>query len=214
MEVSHAISQLRSIVFMAKDSHLESVEWLTPEIEHAEEHLECAVNFLDKIPSEWKSSALAAVPAPAPLLARGQPLLDTHSGPHIAAVPAPALDPAVKESLTVQLVCSICGGPAEFRERENCYRHKGKPWGTLGAAQSFCDKYGYPIEVVAAVPAPAPVDEPVKRTQLDILLDRKCHLENGFGYGAYQDGLTRQKLEEVGAKIAQLTSAPVDEAKS
>lgn len=49
MEVSHAISQLRSIIFMAKDIHIESVKWLTPEIKHAVGHLEQAINYLDKV---------------------------------------------------------------------------------------------------------------------------------------------------------------------
>ena len=43
-------------------------------------------------------------------------------------------------------VCSICGGTAIFHADERVWRHKGHP--AIEFTQSFCAKYGYPIEVV------------------------------------------------------------------
>lgn len=72
----------------------------------------------------------------------------------LAAVPAPVC----RDSLHTEFSCSICGSPAEFIKSEGIYRHKGHPGDLRYAAQSFCDKYGYPIQVVTAVPAPALAD--------------------------------------------------------
>lgn len=43
------------------------------------------------------------------------------------------------------IVCSICGSPAEYIEKEGCWRHKGQPWDDGYLGQQFCDRYGYPI---------------------------------------------------------------------
>lgn len=60
-----------------------------------------------------------------------------------------ALEP--KPSGKQRMLCTLCGGPAEFIDKENVWRHAGKPYEDEYLDQSACDKYGYPIEVRAAL---------------------------------------------------------------
>lgn len=46
-----------------------------------------------------------------------------------------------------RLVCTLCGSEAEYIEDEAIWRHKGEPFDDKYAAQSFCDRYGYPIKI-------------------------------------------------------------------
>lgn len=46
-------------------------------------------------------------------------------------------------------VCAICGGPAKWEPKEQVWRHAGGALEDGFLAQSFCDKYGYPIKVRA-----------------------------------------------------------------
>lgn len=41
-------------------------------------------------------------------------------------------------------VCTICRSPVEFIESEGVWRHKGP--NEKYFAQTFCDKYGYPVK--------------------------------------------------------------------
>lgn len=45
------------------------------------------------------------------------------------------------------VVCRDCGMPAEFRIDEGLWRHKGKVTDDKYFAQTFCERYGYPIRV-------------------------------------------------------------------
>jgi hypothetical protein len=45
------------------------------------------------------------------------------------------------------MCCTLCGSPAYFSVKEQVWRHAGEPHEMVYAAQSFCDKYGYPIQV-------------------------------------------------------------------
>lgn len=40
--------------------------------------------------------------------------------------------------------CKSCWSPAKWDEKEQVWRHDGKPYENT---QFLCDKYGYPIEV-------------------------------------------------------------------
>ncbi len=53
------------------------------------------------------------------------------------------------EPLAEEYVCTLCGGDAKFVTAENVWRHKSHP--RLNVASSFCDKYGYPIQVLPSV---------------------------------------------------------------
>ena len=44
------------------------------------------------------------------------------------------------------VVCSICRSPVEFIEKEAVFRHKGPT--DKYFAQTFCDKYGYPVKPI------------------------------------------------------------------
>lgn len=83
------------------------------------------------------------------------------------AVPAPAVNANKKTGPHV--VCSICGSPAEFIEAEGVYRHKGDSHDDRYIAQILCDKYGYPIQVVAAVPAPSLPESPFIATLRELI---------------------------------------------
>lgn len=66
------------------------------------------------------------------------------------------VDRTVKDSLTVaEYRCTRCNGLAEWDASQSVWRHmSGDPLSDRLIEQSFCDKYGYPIDVrVAAAPA-------------------------------------------------------------
>ena len=48
------------------------------------------------------------------------------------------------DALATGTVCSICDSPIEFCSDEGVWRHKG-PLGEF-FAQTFCDRYGYPVK--------------------------------------------------------------------
>lgn len=56
-------------------------------------------------------------------------------------------------------ICSRCWSEAELINGE--WRHKGEPWLKEFSRQQFCDRYGYPIEVMQAI------DEAKIRAALD-----------------------------------------------
>lgn len=60
----------------------------------------------------------------------------------LAEQPAqPPGDPATEHR------CTRCNGLAKFVESEGVWRHAGEPHQQEHLEQSFCDRYGYPIEV-------------------------------------------------------------------
>lgn len=65
-------------------------------------------------------------------------------------------DPTVKDSLTVQYQCKLCGDLAEWVEKDQCYRHAGNSTARgLMVPGEGCDRYGYPIPVEPAPPTGA-----------------------------------------------------------
>ena len=44
-------------------------------------------------------------------------------------------------------VCTRCGEPAEYQMEEGVWRHKGSPRDPNYFGQTFCDRYGYPIDI-------------------------------------------------------------------
>lgn len=86
----------------------------------------------------------------------------------LADVPAEAISVG-KDSLhtaveAVDAVCKLCGCAAEFKPDEGVWRHKGKPSEDEYFAQTFCNKYGYPIPV--NVPSPAEAVETRKEWRM------------------------------------------------
>lgn len=61
------------------------------------------------------------------------------------------------------VVCSICRSPVEFIEKEMVFRHKGPTEKYF--AQTFCDKYGYPVQPMVVATAPGRVTDTCTRSE-------------------------------------------------
>lgn len=127
---------------------------------------ECPWNYVRRI--------LAALAAPAPTASSvsvRKEYLPTETIGHVDSMACGAYAsiniPTVKDSFTVQ-VCKLCGSEAEFCADENVWRHKGDPSDKRYFTQTFCNRYGYPIEV-----EPAPKGFPMYCRDIKQLCDEK-----------------------------------------
>jgi hypothetical protein len=71
------------------------------------------------------------------------------AGEALAASPQLPEALVIKESSTTEYRCTICNGLAYWDDRpnENVWRHAGGSMQEGFLAQTFCDRYGYPIKV-------------------------------------------------------------------
>lgn len=74
----------------------------------------------------------------------------TYTAEFQAALAALSADPlTLGNSAMETYVCTICGSQAKWEPEAQVWRHAGEPSSDAFLTQTFCDKYGYPIEVRA-----------------------------------------------------------------